>query len=217
MSSRASVAIFVAHFCGAWGWYVLISWLPRYLETLGVATADLPWYAIPPYVANVLGAIVSGWVADDMLLEGAPRLEVRRWMQGISLMGPAIVLLVLTIGQVECPMAVCGWMVAALFLKSFVYSGIHSNILDIAPDHAGQLFGLSNTFATVAGVAGNILTGWLFQLHQSFSGVFLVCCGVYLVGTVTYGCLSAAEPVFQAGPGGQGCVRVRDSAVLREL
>jgi hypothetical protein len=40
------------------------------------------------------------------------------------------------------------------------------NILDVAPD-AGQMMGMSNTFATLPGIFGNILTGEARLHHRA--------------------------------------------------
>ena len=34
--SRQTVAIYVAHFTSAWGWFIILSWLPKYLASLNV-------------------------------------------------------------------------------------------------------------------------------------------------------------------------------------
>lgn len=65
------------------------------------------------------------------------------------------------------------WKVVVVFLtisvgmNGFVYSGFFVNHLDIAPQYAGVLIGLSNTVATLPGIFSPLLTGIIVQNHVS--------------------------------------------------
>ena len=49
------------------------------------------------------------------------------------------------------------------FAAGFSMSGYLSNLIDLAPRHAGALMGISNTVATLPGVFGNLLAGVLLE------------------------------------------------------
>lgn len=53
-----------------------------------------------------------------------------------------------------CPASAHPWCTAALVFNSCRQAGFVANMSDIAPRHAGRLFGLSNTFGSLAGVVG---------------------------------------------------------------
>lgn len=65
------------------------------------------------------------------------------------------------------------WKVVLVFLtisvgmNGFVYSGFFVNHLDIAPQYAGVLIGISNTIATLPGIFSPLLTGVIVQHHVS--------------------------------------------------
>ena len=56
--------------------------------------------------------------------------------------------------------------------------GFGPNSFDIAPRHADVIWGISNTFATIPGVVGVFVTGWLVDRTGSYSAPFAVTAGV---------------------------------------
>jgi ACS family sodium-dependent inorganic phosphate cotransporter len=48
------------------------------------------------------------------------------------------------------------------------------------------IFGISNTTASIPGIVGVALTGYLVDLSGSFASAFYVTAGVYLFGLAVY-------------------------------
>jgi hypothetical protein len=63
------------------------------------------------------------------------------------------------------------------------------------PKYAGVLLGLSNTAGVLAGVLGSLATGWILE-HGTWSDVWGVAVGFYLVGTVVWNCFATGERVL---------------------
>lgn len=78
-----------------------------------------------------------------------------------------------------------------------IHSGIWANIIDIGPRHAGYLLGLSNTFAAMPGVVGNVVTGFILQRTGSWSAVFGVTISVYVMGLIVYARWARATVLFR--------------------
>lgn len=68
---------------------------------------------------------------------------------------------------------------------------------DIAPRHAGQMFGLCNTFGSAAGIMGVAVAGLLVDLTGGFGAVFMLTAGLYLLGTVAFLLLAKGSPVIE--------------------
>lgn len=51
-----------------------------------------------------------------------------------------------------------------------MYALCSVNHLDIAPQHASVLMGISNTFATIPGIVSPVLTGYIVQHEVSNIG-----------------------------------------------
>lgn len=60
--------------------------------------------------------------------------------------------------------------------------------MDIAPQHASVLMGISNTFGTIPGIISPLLTGYLVveQTTEEWKIVFFISAGIYLLGCVIY-------------------------------
>jgi ACS family sodium-dependent inorganic phosphate cotransporter len=50
----------------------------------------------------------------------------------------------------------------------------------VAPSRAGAFLGLTNTLGVGAGIAANLLTGYILETTGSFALVFVVTAGMYV-------------------------------------
>lgn len=188
-------AIIVAHFCNNWTLYVILSWLPKYVnEGLGVPFAAVGLIAMLPHITSFLCLNIAGNIADRMIKKGMDLTFVRKLMQTIAFGGLAICLYL--IGEVESPTAA----IAILCLgKVFSAAGIggHSvNHMDIGPRHAGKLMGITNTAGTIPGIIGVYVSGMILDATGSWALVFQVTAGVTLFGMVFYLMFASGEKQF---------------------
>lgn len=195
LSHSAVWAIIVSHFCNNWGAYVLLSWLPTYVnQALGVELAAVGLYTMLPFLMSAVGMNVAGWFADRLLERGLSITAVRKLLQTIGFGGAATVLLV--IGHVTSAPLAMFLMSIATFLAAMAISGFGANHLDIAPRYAGVLMGISNTAGTVPGIVGVTVTGMILDATQSWVLVFSLAAAVYLVGLVVWLLFATGERVF---------------------
>lgn len=117
-------AICIAQYCGSWGLYGLISWLPTYFtDQFGVSMAELPAFTFLPYLIQGGVGLGVGALADKLLERGWSRLLVRRVMQVAGMVAPAAALLaavslagessvqtaaLLVVRARDCPCVACG-------------------------------------------------------------------------------------------------------------
>jgi ACS family sodium-dependent inorganic phosphate cotransporter len=178
-------AIVFGHFANNWGLYVLLSWLPSYFASqLGVNLRSVWMFVAPPWIASFLFSNVAGWIADRMITAGKSVTFTRKFMQSIGFLGPAAALAVLA-GTTQALTAVV-LLSAALALASFTFAGLGCNHLDISPRHAGVIFGISNTAATVPGIVGVALTGFLVDRTGTYAAAFYLTAAMLLSGWVVY-------------------------------
>jgi ACS family sodium-dependent inorganic phosphate cotransporter len=185
-------AIVTAHLCNNFGFYILLLWLPSYLDqTFHVPLRDLGVMAVMPYLAAFVVANCSGWLADGLQRRGMRMTAVRKTLVTIAFgLGAAAV----------CAMPFAHSAVQAVMLATVAVGGTAIGIggwgvnhLDVAPRYAGILMGISNTFATLPGIIGVALTGFVVQATGSFSGVFYLAAAVYLVGLVAFDLWGSGE------------------------
>ncbi|XP_043236936.1 sodium-dependent phosphate transport protein 1, chloroplastic-like [Amphibalanus amphitrite] len=185
-------AIYIAHFAMNWSNYIIMHWLPTYLSrTLGANTESISLTAVPYIVNSVIG-VAAGHLADRLITKKQwTVLSVRRLMTTVGLVGPAVFLL-LFCAVTNLP--------AALLLVSIVMgfcafnsAGHLSNHAEVAPNHAGVTFAISNTLATIPGILCGPVTADLVTASQGrWFPVFALAAAVNLVGAIVYYSQSSA-------------------------
>ena len=184
--SKPSVwAIIINHFCNNWALYVLLAWLPSYFKaTFGVTLANAGLLSAAPWAVSFLMANVAGSIADRMLKAGKSPTFVRKLMQGFGLLASAGFLLLLqTAGSVTVGLLL---MCGAAGAIAFCLAGFAPNAFDIAPRYADVIWGISNTFATLPGIIGVSVTGWLVDRTGGYTAPFLVTAGLSVFGAAIF-------------------------------
>lgn len=81
-------------------------------------------------------------------------------------------------------------------------AGFVANMSEIAPVNAGQMFGLCNTFGSLAGILGTASVGFIVEKTGSFNIVFQLTAVLYLAATLFWNFFCTSEPQFlPAQPG----------------
>jgi ACS family sodium-dependent inorganic phosphate cotransporter len=183
------------HFCSNWGFYVILSWLPRYFADVhGLDLKGAGYASLLPWLVMFAMANVGAQLADGLLKRGRSVTFVRKLMQSIGFFGAAVALL--AIGQVHTVPLAIALMCVALGLGSFALSGFGSNHLDIGPRYAGALMGLSNTAGTLPGIIGVTVTGYILEATGSWALVLGIAAGLYVVGALAWLAFATGEKLF---------------------
>lgn len=193
LSRRCVWAIIVGHFCVTWGYFVVLAWLPSYLNSsFGLDVGASALVAAVPWVSMFAFANAGGRVADGLQRRGWGATATRKAMQSVGFGGPAVFLGLLcaarTAGQAM------GCVSVGLGLAAFSQSGVYANHQDIGPRVAGTLLGISNTFASVAGVVGVYVSGVVLdRTGNDWRAVWGMAIGFYMVGLVVYNLFATSE------------------------
>lgn len=195
LGSGAVWAIIVAHFCNNWSLYVLLSWLPTFVnQGLGVDFAAVGVYTMIPHLASFVFLNVAGGVADGMIRKGWDVTKVRKLMQTIGCAGIAAALLI--VGEVQTAWMAIAIMVLGNSIGAAVTGGFAGNHMDVAPRYAGTLMGLTNTAGTIPGIIGVYVSGLILEQTGSWALVFQVTAGVTLFGMIFYLIFGTGRRVF---------------------
>eukprot|EP00041_Stephanoeca_diplocostata_P012758 m.214623 g.214623 ORF g.214623 m.214623 type:complete len:445 (-) comp19073_c0_seq1:38-1372(-) len=188
MSTTSFAAIYVAHFATNWSIYIVISWMPTYLESLGAEVTSVGFVAVLPYVCYWLCDIAWGKYADRMILRGGVSTRAARVLsQCIASVGPSIVLLAMATYPPTTPTSAMLMLCIAMGMYGPAHSGYWANILDISPpDRTADVLGISNTVATVPGIVGNIYVGWVLSTYDSWALVWLSAVIINMVGIAAF-------------------------------
>lgn len=178
-------AIFACHFANNWILYLLLAWLPSYFKsTFNVSLTNAGLLSAAPWLVTFVTANISGVVADTLMASGRSATFVRKLLQTLGTGGAALALLALPqVGTATTGVVV---MCCASGMLGLCQAAFPANGFDIAPRYADVIWGMSNTFATVPGIVGVAITGWLVDRTGSYNTPFLVAAAIGMTATLVY-------------------------------
>jgi ACS family sodium-dependent inorganic phosphate cotransporter len=144
----------------------------------------------------------AGALADQLLTtQGWSVRSVRVGLQLVGMLGPAACLMAAVSPIVGGSAATASALITVgLGLSALSLGAVSVNHLDIAPRHAGMVFGAGNTAATLAGLVSVPLTGWVLQRTASWPLVFGLIAAHFVVGSVLWTAWVGDKALPEDGP-----------------
>lgn len=160
-TSTAVWAIIAAQFSEGWGFFTLQTQLPQFLkDVLDFDIAKSGFISAIPYLSMSFMLQIAGYLADWVRIKGIWTTgQTRRYFNCLAFIAQTICMLLAAFFL--HPAASVTFITIGVGLAAFAYSSFSVNYLDIAPQFAGVLMGICNSFATVAGIVSPILTGYI--------------------------------------------------------
>ncbi|XP_026804633.1 vesicular glutamate transporter 1 [Rhopalosiphum maidis] len=195
LTSMPVWAITCAHFCENWGFYTLLTQLPSYMNDVlkfnigkGSLLSALP-YLVMSIILQFSGFFVD-WLRKNEILTTT---QVRKVFNCGAFISQTIFMYLASNSTSESGSIIC--LTLAVGLGAFAWSGFSINPLDIAPQYASILLGISNTFATIPGIVSPMLAGIIVQNKsaEEWQWVFLISSGIYMFGAVFYAIFASGE------------------------
>lgn len=181
MTSLPVWAIIVSHFCENWGFYTLLTQLPLFMKGKHLShfhfcmhffianiSSDMLNYDLGqtgimsaiPYLVMAIMLQFSGHSADWFRERGIlTTTQVRRIYNCSAFIAQTIFMLATGFAGTAIGSTIC--LTLAVGLGAFAWAGFSVNHLDVAPQHASVLMGVSNTFATIPGIISPIISGYI--------------------------------------------------------
>lgn len=192
LSQPAVWALIFNHFCCNWILYVLLTWLPSYFtQTQHLSLINAGLFSAAPWLTMVICGNLATAAADALIKRGSDVTLVRKAFQVAALAGAAIALLL--VRGVSDPGHAMALMCVALGALGMSWAGFSPNHLEIAPEHADVLVGLSNTAGSLPGAIGVAITGWLVDRTGSFDTPFFASACIAGAGALVWLTLSTAR------------------------
>ncbi|XP_059613114.1 sialin-like [Phlebotomus argentipes] len=204
VTSTAVWAIVASHFAENWGFYTLMTQLPAFLiDTLGFDLGESGFLSAVPYLAMTCLLAVGGYLADWTQVKGYLTTgQVRRYFNCGSFLAQTTFMMLAAF--LLHPVWSVVSITLAVGLGAFAICGYMVNPLDLAPNHASVIFGLSNTVATIPGIVSPLLTGIIVtnKTNSEWQIVFYISASIYLLGAFVYWflCRGELQPWAQTFP-----------------
>ncbi|PSS20996.1 Anion transporter 6 like [Actinidia chinensis var. chinensis] len=194
--SEAVWAMIYTHFCGSWGHYTCLSWLPTYFsEELNLNLTEAAWVSVLPPLASIFATSIAAQFADNLISNGVETTTVRKICQSVAFLSPAICMILASLDLGLPPWEMVMILTGGLALSSFALSGLYCTHQDISPEYASILLGITNTVGAVPGIVGVALTGYLLDSTHSWSiSLFAPSIFFYLTGTIVWLVFASSKP-----------------------
>ncbi|CAL4111847.1 unnamed protein product [Meganyctiphanes norvegica] len=191
LSCKGLWAIAIAHAGNMYGFNLLNTQLPSFMDgVLGLSIKKNALLSSIPFLSRFIGSNCWSWFGDMLNTKGFLSIYVsRRLFSAIGMVGNGIVLAI--VGFVGCnEMLVVSLLALGTFCMGATNAGYASNDLDLAPNFAGTLFGLTNSFGFGFAMLAPVVVGALTpdqtpeQWQAAFlstSGLLILCVTVYLI------------------------------------
>nr|XP_042911231.1 putative inorganic phosphate cotransporter isoform X1 [Parasteatoda tepidariorum]XP_042911232.1 putative inorganic phosphate cotransporter isoform X2 [Parasteatoda tepidariorum] len=190
-------AVVIGHFGHNWAFYTLLIMAPTYLSN--VLHFDLKNNGILsglPWLTMTLCSILASLTADTIRASG--RLEIttiRKLMTSIAIFLPGVC--VLSIAFIGChPIIIVAVLCLSFGFNGFIFSGVLVNHVDMSPQFAGTLFGITNTAATLPGFLAPTLIGVILKSGQTLNNwgiIFMMTSAIYFIVGIFYIIFASAD------------------------
>uniref|UniRef100_A0A1A9ZV60 Major facilitator superfamily (MFS) profile domain-containing protein n=1 Tax=Glossina pallidipes TaxID=7398 RepID=A0A1A9ZV60_GLOPL len=180
----------IAQWGGIWGLFTLMTQAPTYFRVIHnwniTATGILSGL---PHLMRMLFALVFSMFADYLLKsEKMSRTNLRKLATAVCCIVKGLMVLALAYFGHNATAAVVLLTLATMF-HGAVSSGPLASIVDIAPNYAGIVLGISGTIGVLPGFISPYVVGVLTlgnQTFESWKNVFLICSAMLIGSGILY-------------------------------
>jgi len=169
-----------------YSFYLLLTWLPNYLETqMHMSVLKSGYYtAIPWAVATFTDLVIGGWLVDRLIAQG---YEPNRVRKTLLVIGMLLGLFVIGAAFTSDPNLAIIWISLGLGGLAFAAPIGSSIVALIAPEGSvGAVGGIVNFMNNVLGILAPIVTGFIVGVTGSFAIGFVVAAVVLVIGILCY-------------------------------
>eukprot|EP00088_Acartia_fossae_P010328 TRINITY_DN15141_c0_g1_i3.p1 TRINITY_DN15141_c0_g1~~TRINITY_DN15141_c0_g1_i3.p1 ORF type:complete len:555 (+),score=53.77 TRINITY_DN15141_c0_g1_i3:130-1794(+) len=183
-------ALVFTHIAQNWGFYTLLTELPTYMKNiLHFDIKDNAAISALPYLLSTILSFIASPVADYFIDHRIMKRSVtRKLFNSLGFCLPAVFLVLAGYSGCDVDSTIV-FLALAGGTNSLHYSGLMSTHLDMSPNFAGTLLGITNGFANVMGFLAPAFTGYIINENEDLGHwrfVFFVASIVYFSGNMIY-------------------------------
>jgi MFS family permease len=205
---RSSWGTWIGHFCANYFFYLLLTWLPYYLQReRHFSPYDMARIGGATFLLAALSSPICGWLSDRWISSGASVTRVRKTFMGVGMACNGFFL-------VGCAAAPNGLLIVLLLLAGASFGLVSSNLNAITqtlagPHAVGRWMGAQNFVANLAGAVAPALTGFLVGRTGQFYWPFLITSVIAWIGAGHY--------VFVVGPVEPVVWKMQSNAIIPDV
>ncbi|KAH8270801.1 hypothetical protein KR018_005114, partial [Drosophila ironensis] len=190
-TSPAFLVLIVAHSVHNWGFWTLLTEIPSYMKNiLGKDIKSNALLSSLPYVCMFAMSFVFSFISQQLNTRNCISTATsRKLFNSIGLYIPMITLICLGyVNTDESELAVV-LLCFTVGMNGATYLGYNMNHIDLSPNFAGILMGITNGVANIMSIIAPLIVGFIVTDEHDptqWRIVFFIASGFYLVGNTLY-------------------------------
>merc|ERR1711970_774763 len=195
----------VGDFANNFGSYVLLSESPAFfrgLLPLGEDSVLLGYICAAPLLSYALYAFAAGAISDSLIARGRlSRLNMQKVNTALAFLVPALGMVLMSFVATPDLEVICVVVLVATFaFNGGTNAGHVQNIIGLAPNRSGTLYGFTNGFGNISGYLVPEIKKQIVQDESSLSEwrwLFFITAGVNVFTTIVFSiCASPSIQMF---------------------
>ncbi|CAB3359869.1 Hypothetical predicted protein [Cloeon dipterum] len=190
-------ALIIVH-CGQnWGFWTLLTEIPSYMD--GVLGFDLKQNGLLsalPYLGLWIFGLIISWVSDHFLKKNCYSIGTSRKIgNSIAHYGGAVMLILLGFMSASQTAAV-SVLVVAVALNAGTMVGYQVNHIDLSPNFASTMMGITNGLGNIMSILGPLVVGFIVTDKHSgeqWRTVWLISAAIYVVANTIFVIFGSGE------------------------
>ncbi|XP_034476546.1 putative inorganic phosphate cotransporter isoform X2 [Drosophila innubila] len=184
------LALTAVHAASAWGYWTLLTQIPSYMNSiLGKDIKSNALLSSLPYIANLVLSFVFIWVSKIIEKSSLSLSFNRKFFNTIGQYIPMILLIALGYVPKENDTLAVVLLTLTVGINAACHLGFQVNHIDLSPNYAGTLMGISNGLASIMSLNAPLLVGVIvtdkYNVEQ-WRLVFFIAAAIYLVGNALF-------------------------------
>ncbi|XP_055921952.1 putative inorganic phosphate cotransporter [Eupeodes corollae] len=198
-TSLPFLVLLCSHCANNWGFWTLLTEMPTYMKNIleldikkNAVLSSLPYWGMFAmcYVFVFIAELLNKYPCMSLAFSRKFFNSIGLWVPMVGLIGMgymsrdnvnlAVVLLTLTVG-----------------MNAACYLGFQMNHIDLSPNYAGTLMGITNCAANIMSIIAPLLVGFIVTDETDptqWRIIFFIAAGVYLVGNTLFITFGKVQP-----------------------
>ncbi|KAM8715147.1 hypothetical protein ACLKA7_002228 [Drosophila subpalustris] len=160
--SKAMMAVIVSQIGHDWGYFVMITCLPKYMsDVLQFSIRSNGFVTSLPFIAMWVCTIIAGWLADWLIRTEKMSINLaRKLFTFISAALPGAFMVAASYAGCDKALVVALFTISMLTM-GFYYSGQKLTPLDMSPAYSGTIMAITNGLGSLSGLLSPPIVGAL--------------------------------------------------------
>ncbi|XP_068146982.1 putative inorganic phosphate cotransporter isoform X1 [Drosophila tropicalis] len=186
-SSPAFLVLIVAHSAHNWGFWTLLTEIPSYMKNiLGKDIKSNALLSALPYFCMFCMSFVFSTISDQLNKRNCiSTVTSRKLFNSIGLWIPMVTLIGLAYVDTDESTTAVVLLCFTVGMNGSTYLGYQMNHIDLSPNFAGVLMGITNCVANIMSIIAPLLVGFIVTDEHDATQwrvVFFIAAAIYLVG-----------------------------------